>query len=70
MRAEGWIEKLGEGVVNYEAFSMLDDVDAVGGMMRSGKIVAIKGIGGFHLGCDATQHQTVVTFAPTQKKKA
>ena len=36
-----------EGVVNYEAFSMLDDVDAVGGMMRSGKIVAIKGIGGF-----------------------
>ena len=37
-----WIEKLGHGTVNSESFSMLDDIDAVGGMITSGHIVAVK----------------------------
>ncbi|WP_299619011.1 carbamoyltransferase HypF [Pelagibius sp.] len=54
-----WIESLGGGTVNREAPSMLDDVDAAGGLLMTGHIVAIKGIGGFHLACDATQAAAV-----------
>lgn len=54
-----WIERLGDGVVQHEAFSMLDDVDAAGGMLKNGHIVAIKGLGGFHLACDATRADLV-----------
>lgn len=54
-----WIERLGGGAVNHETFSMLDDVDAAGGMLMNGFIVAVKGIGGFHLACDATKADVV-----------
>jgi hydrogenase maturation protein HypF len=54
-----WIERLGAGAVHHEAFSMMDDVDAAGGMVMNGHIVAVKGIGGFHLACDATKDETV-----------
>jgi hydrogenase maturation protein HypF len=40
-------------------FSMLDEVDAVCTLLQRGEIVAIKGIGGIHLACDAT-NETVV----------
>ncbi len=54
-----WIERLGPGTVNHEAFSMMDDVDAAGGMLMNGHIVAIKGIGGYHLACDSTNTDSV-----------
>ncbi|MBF2014892.1 MAG: carbamoyltransferase HypF [Rivularia sp. T60_A2020_040] len=40
-------------------FSMLDDVDAVCSLLQKGEIVAIKGLGGIHLACDATNHTAV-----------
>ncbi len=55
-----WIERLGGGVVNHEAFSMLDDVDAAGGMLTMGHIIAIKGVGGFHLACDAANTEAIL----------
>jgi hydrogenase maturation protein HypF len=40
-------------------FSTLDEVDAVCTLLQKGEIVAIKGISGIHLACDATNEITV-----------
>lgn len=64
-----WIERLGGGAVNHEAFSMLDDVDAAGGMLMMGHIVAIKGIGGFHLACDATKPDVVTRLRDRKQRR-
>jgi hydrogenase maturation protein HypF len=45
--------------VSFDQHSMLDDVDAVCGLIQKGEIVAIKGLGGFQLACDATRPETV-----------
>ncbi|MDZ7962543.1 MAG: carbamoyltransferase HypF [Aulosira sp. DedQUE10] len=45
--------------VTASMFSMLDDVDAVCTLLQKGQIVAIKGLSGIHLACDATQEATV-----------
>lgn len=42
-----------------EAFSMLDEVDAVASLLMKGEIVAIQGLGGYQLCCDATSQQAV-----------
>jgi hydrogenase maturation protein HypF len=45
--------------VSFEQTSMLDDVDGALGLIQKGEIVAIKGLGGYHLACDATQAAAV-----------
>ena len=64
-----WVEHLGGGTVNHEAFSMLDDVDAAGGMLMMGHIVAVKGIGGFHLSCDATKPDVVQRLRARKRRR-
>ncbi|MFW6162054.1 MAG: carbamoyltransferase HypF, partial [Planctomycetota bacterium] len=39
-----------------------DPIGAVGEALRDGKIAAVKGLGGFHLACDATNEETVQTL--------
>ncbi|MBD2183538.1 carbamoyltransferase HypF [Planktothrix sp. FACHB-1355] len=56
---KAWLERAdGKPIVSY-MFSMLDDVDAVCTLLQRGEIIAIKGIGGIHLACDATNETAV-----------
>src|SRR5271165_1945394 len=43
----------------FDRLSMLDDIDAVRGLIAKGEIVAVKGLGGFHLACDAVNAEAV-----------
>ena len=53
---------------SFAAFSLLDDPDAVAGLLTAGEIVAIKGLGGYHLACDATLPAAVARLrAATQR---
>ncbi|MCP6757738.1 MAG: carbamoyltransferase HypF [Fischerella sp. CENA71] len=45
--------------ITASMFSMLDDIDAVCTLLQRGEIIAIKGIGGIHLACDATNDTAV-----------
>lgn len=46
-------------VLCTENLTQLDDIDAACTLLQNGEIVAIKGIGGFHLACDATNPSVV-----------
>jgi hydrogenase maturation protein HypF len=54
-----WLERADGKPVISDMFSMLDDLDAVCTLLQKGEIVAIKGLGGFHLACDATLQNAV-----------
>ncbi|MEO1144606.1 MAG: carbamoyltransferase HypF [Cyanobacteria bacterium J06638_22] len=56
---KAWLERADGKPVVADMFSMLDDVDAVCTLLQRGEIVAIKGIGGIHLACDATNDTAV-----------
>jgi len=53
------LERSDRKPVTASMFSMLDDIDAVCTLLQKGEIVAIKGIGGIHLACDATNETAV-----------
>jgi hydrogenase maturation protein HypF len=54
--------------VSFESFSMLDDADAVATLLQRGHIVAIKGIGGYQLACDATNEDALVRLRVAKRR--
>lgn len=54
-----WLERSDGKPIVADMFSMMDDVDAACTVVQRGDILAIKGVGGIHLACDATQEATV-----------
>ncbi|OBQ28235.1 MAG: carbamoyltransferase [Aphanizomenon flos-aquae MDT14a] len=54
-----WLERADGKPMISDMFSMLDDLDAVCTLLQKGEIIAIKGLGGFHLACDATLENAV-----------
>jgi hydrogenase maturation protein HypF len=54
----------------FDQFSMMDDVDAAGGLMKNGEIVAVKGIGGYQLACDATKPGVVARLRHLKRRDA
>ncbi|MEO1377835.1 MAG: carbamoyltransferase HypF, partial [Cyanobacteria bacterium J06635_10] len=65
---QAWLERADGKPVSASMFSMLDDVDAVCTLLQKGEIVAIKGVGGIHLACDAT-FQTAVQKLRSRKQR-
>ncbi|HIK03748.1 MAG TPA: carbamoyltransferase HypF [Trichormus sp. M33_DOE_039] len=65
---QAWLERADGKPVTASMFSMLDDVDAVCTLLQKGEIVAIKGIGGIHLACDATQEVAVQKLRQRKKR--
>ena len=63
-----WLERADRKPVTASMFSMLDDVDAVCTLLQKGEIIAIKGLGGIHLACDAT-NQTAVEKLRSRKQR-
>ena len=62
--------RLDGSAVHFEQYSMLDEVDAAGTLIQKGEIVAIKGLGGFHLACDAANAVTVARLRQLKKRDA
>jgi hydrogenase maturation protein HypF len=56
--------------VSFDQHSMLDDVDAVCGLIQKGEIVAIKGLGGYQLACDATNEEAVARLRLLKRRDA
>ncbi|MEW6353789.1 MAG: carbamoyltransferase HypF [Pseudomonadota bacterium] len=56
---KAWLQRGDGKALAVEAYTMMDDVDAACTLLQRGHIVAIKGLGGFQLACDATQETAV-----------
>lgn len=63
-----WLERLDGRAVSFDQHSMVDDVDAVASLIQKGEIVAIKGLGGFHLACDATNVEAVARLRQGKRR--
>ncbi len=67
---KAWLVRVDGRAVSFDRHSMLDDVDAVASLIQKGEIVAIRGIGGFHLACDATQGEVVERLRRRKRRDA
>jgi len=54
--------------VSFEQHSMLDDVDAACSLIQKGELVAIKGLGGYQLACDATNAAAVARLRRAKQR--
>jgi hydrogenase maturation protein HypF len=62
--------RLDGGVASLSQHSMRDSVDAVCSLIQMGEIVAIKGLGGYQLTCDATNADSVARLRQLKRRDA
>ena len=70
VRAQGAAHPFRRARVSFDQHSMLDDVDAVCSLLQKGEIVAIKGLGGYQLACDATDEEAVARLRSLKQRDA
>lgn len=52
-----------------DSYTFLDDCDAAGTLLAKGHVVAIKGLGGYQLACDATQADAVARLRALKRRE-
>jgi hydrogenase maturation protein HypF len=67
---EAKLIRLDGGPVNFRPPSALDAADAAARFIQQGEIVAIKGLGGYHLACDATNADAVARLRARKRRDA
>ena len=63
-----WLEQSEVGERENKTDPNSDEIDTVANLLRQGYIVAIKGLGGFHLACDATNEAVVQKLRHRKKR--
>ncbi|MGB0296823.1 MAG: carbamoyltransferase HypF, partial [bacterium] len=63
-------ERIGGQDVNWETPAQLDVIEAAAQLLQKGAILAIQGIGGFHLACDATNTEVVQQLRQRKVREA
>ena len=56
--------------ISHDEFAIRDDVDMVANLIEQGEIVAIKGLGGYQLTCDATNADAVARLRAAKRRDA
>jgi len=64
-----WLENADGRAVDTEALTRLDDIDAACTLIERGVIVAIKGLGGFQLACDASNESAVARLRHRKQRE-
>jgi hydrogenase maturation protein HypF len=63
-----WLERGDGRPFAMDAVAALDDVDAAARLLMRGQILAIKGLGGFQLACDATDRAAVAWLRARKRR--
>ncbi len=64
-----WLERADGRAIALDALTTLDAVDAVCSLLQRGQIVAIKGLGGFQLACDACNEEAVARLRARKRRE-
>ncbi len=62
------LERIDSNAQCLESLTQMDEVDGACTVLQNGGIVAVKGIGGFHLACDATNDAAVQRLRDTKQR--